>query len=76
MNENGKLLSVGSQIKNGGLDILACVDEFVGKPRLFDSLSVKIVFLRVEATAGTSVHPHTATYFMVTRCFIRFSHSS
>jgi len=22
--------------QNGGLDILVCVDEFVGKPRLFD----------------------------------------
>jgi hypothetical protein len=56
MNENGKLLSVGSQSKNGSVIILVSVDDFcVGQGFLIDS-NVKIAFLRVEATAGTSAH--------------------
>jgi hypothetical protein len=56
MNENGKLLSVGSQIKNGGLIILLGVDGLWVSRGFLKSLNVKIAFLRVEATAGISAH--------------------
>jgi hypothetical protein len=56
MNENGKLLSVGAQIKNCGLIILLGVDGLWVSRGFLKSLNVRIAFLRVEATAGTSVH--------------------
>jgi hypothetical protein len=56
MNENGKLLSVGSQIKNGGLIILLGVDGLWVSRGFLTGLNVRIAFLRVEATAGTSAH--------------------
>ena len=54
MNENGKLLSVGAQIKNGGLIILVGVDGLWVSRGFLTDLNVRITFLRVEATAGTS----------------------
>ena len=56
MNENGNLLSVGSQIKNGGLIILLGVDGLWVSRGFLKSLNAKIAFLRVEATVGISAH--------------------
>ena len=56
MNENGKLLSVGAQIKNGGLIILVGVDGLWVSRGFLTDLNVRITFLRVEATAGISAH--------------------